>query len=282
MSSGSRPAAVAGYFYPDDPATLAALVDRLLAEARVRARSPSAPSTLPATPKALVVPHAGYIYSGPIAASAYVRLDGARGIERIVLIGPAHRVAVRGLAQAGASRFETPLGDVDVDMDAFAQVPEVVTSQRAHAQEHSLEVQLPFVQRLLPGAKIVPMVFGHASPDEVAAVLEALWGGPETLVLISSDLSHYLGHDAASALDAQTAARIVALDDELDGERACGVTGIRGLVRVARRRHLMAELLDLRNSGDTAGDRARVVGYAALAFGEPAHGRQEDPHARRH
>jgi len=273
MTSGSRPAAVAGYFYPDDPATLAAMVDRLLDEAGERAaRAAPAP-----VPKAMIVPHAGYIYSGPVAASAYVRLRGARGIERVVLVGPAHRVAVGGVAQAGATSFATPLGEIAVDNQAFATVPQVVTSPRAHAQEHSLEVQLPFLQRLLPAARIVPMVVGHASPDEVSGVLDALWGGPETLILISSDLSHYLGYEAARAIDAQTASRVTELDDELDAERACGVTGIRALVRLARRRHLQAELLDLRNSGDTAGDRARVVGYAAFAFQTQAEG----AHARR-
>ena len=272
MTSGSRPAAVAGYFYPDDPATLASMVDRFLAEAAERA-----PARAAAPPKAMIVPHAGFVYSGPIAASAYQLLSGATGIERVVLMGPAHRVAVRGVAQAGALSFSTPLGEVRVDSDAFAAVPGVVTSQRAHAQEHSLEVQLPFLQRLLPEARIVPLVFGHASADEVGAVLDALWGGPETLLLVRSDLSHYLGYDAAHALDSQTASRVVALDDELDAERACGVTGIRALVRLARKRHMRAELLDLRNSGDTAGDRARVVGYSAFAF----HPQAEDAHARR-
>jgi MEMO1 family protein len=272
MTSGSRAAAVAGYFYPDDPATLASMVDKLLAEASERVRGSSA-----AAPKAMIVPHAGYIYSGPVAASAYVRLRSASAITRVVMVGPAHRVAVRGVAQAGASSFATPLGEVVVDEAAFAAVPQVVTSQRAHAQEHSLEVQLPFLQRLLPDARIVPMVVGHASPDEVSAVLEALWGGPETLILVSSDLSHYLGYGAARALDAQTASRVIELDDELDAERACGVTGIRALVRLARTHHLQAELLDLRNSGDTAGDRARVVGYAAFAFQK----QPEGDHARR-
>jgi AmmeMemoRadiSam system protein B len=270
MRLGKRPAAVAGFFYPDDPATLGSMVDRLLAEADERTRARVGPRPSPAPPKAMIVPHAGYIYSGPIAASAYALLRGARGIERVVLIGPAHRVAVRGLAQEGSAYFETPLGEVPVDLAAFAQVPSVVTSARAHAQEHSLEVQLPFLQRVLPDAHIVPMVFGHAAADEVAAVLEALWGGPETLILVSSDLSHYLGYDAARAVDGQTASRVIELDDELDGERACGVTGIRALVALARRHHLRAELLDIRNSGDTAGDKARVVGYAAFAFHNPA------------
>jgi AmmeMemoRadiSam system protein B len=270
MTSGKRPAAVAGFFYPDDPATLAAMVDRLLAEAAERAGHRGSQGHSASPPKAMIVPHAGYIYSGAIAASAYVRLRGARGIERVVLVGPAHRVAVRGIAQEGSAYFETPLGEIAVDTAAFAQVPSVVTSARAHAQEHSLEVQLPFLQRVLPEAKIVPMVFGHTSPAEVAAVLEALWGGPETILLVSSDLSHYLGYDAARAVDGQTASRVIELDDELDGERACGVTGIRALVALARRHHLRAELLDIRNSGDTAGDKARVVGYAAFAFHNPA------------
>jgi AmmeMemoRadiSam system protein B len=274
-SPGIRPAAVAGYFYPDDPATLAAMVDGFVDEA-ARRHGP-APDAAP--PKAMIVPHAGFIYSGAIAASAYVRLRGAKGIERVVIVGPAHRVAVRGLAQAGASAFATPLGEVPVDTAAFAQVPSVLTSARAHAQEHSLEVQLPFLQRVLPDARIVPMVVGHASPAEVADVLETLWGGPETLILVSSDLSHYLSYTSARALDSQTAARVTELDDELDGERACGVTGIRALVALARRHHLRAELLDLRSSGDTAGDKARVVGYAAFAFVPSSS--QEVSHARR-
>ncbi len=265
MISGCRPAAVAGHFYPADPTTLATMVDRLLAEAGegMRALRPAANAP---RPKAMIVPHAGFIYSGPIAASAYSRLRGARGIERVMLVGPAHRVAVRGLAQPGVGAFATPLGNVRVDTAAFVDLPGVVVSHRAHAQEHALEVQLPFLQRLLPEARIVPLVVGHASPDEVAVVLDALWGGPETLVLVSSDLSHYLSYGAARVLDAQTVARIKELDDDVDPERACGATAIRGLVRVARRRRLRAEVLDLRNSGDTAGDKARVVGYAAVAF----------------
>jgi AmmeMemoRadiSam system protein B len=266
MTTGCRPAAVAGYFYPDDPTTLSILVDRLLAEAAVRTPVNSRPP-----PKALIVPHAGFVYSGPVAASAFVRWRGARGIRRVVLVGPAHRVAVRGIAQAGARTFATPLGELNVDQAALAGVPEVVVSARAHAQEHSLEVQLPFLQRVLPEASIVPLVVGHASPDEVAGVLEALWGGAETLVLVSSDLSHYLSYDAARAVDDDTVRHILALDDELAPELACGVTGIRALVRLARRHGLAPHLLDQRSSGDTAGDRDRVVGYAAFAFEEVTH-----------
>ena len=258
-----RPPAVAGMFYPGDPATLARDVDDALAGAHPLAG---------AAPKALIAPHAGYVYSGPIAASAYAALEPVRNsIRRVVLLGPCHRVAVRGLALPSADAFDTPLGRVPVDREAVAALaglPQVVVSGAAHAQEHSLEVQLPFLQRMLREFAIVPLAVGDASADEVADVLDRLWGGPETLVLISSDLSHYHRYDDAVRIDRATAAAIVALDPSLDHEQACGATPIAGLLTVARRRGLTAALLDLRNSGDTAGDRSRVVGYAAFAFFE--------------
>ena len=258
-----RPPVVAGMFYPGDPAMLARDVDAALAAAR--------PLAGPA-PKALIAPHAGYVYSGPIAASAYAALEPVRGsIRRVVLLGPCHRVAVRGLALPPADAFDTPLGRVPVDGEAVAAlagVPQVVVSGPAHAQEHSLEVQLPFLQRMLREFAVVPLAVGDASADDVADVLDRLWGGPETLILISSDLSHYHRYEAAARIDRATADAIVALDPALDHEQACGATPIAGLLTVARRRGLTAQLLDLRNSGDTAGDRSRVVGYAAFAFFE--------------
>lgn len=258
-----RPPAVAGLFYPEEPEALGTLVDALLADV--------APATDPRIPKALIVPHAGYAYSGPVAASAYGTLrKAASTIRRVVLIGPAHRVAVSGLVSPGAATLATPLGEIPVDLAALdvAGVPE---SLAAHAREHSLEVQLPFLQRLLPLASIVPLAVGHASAEKVGRVLEALWGGPETLIVVSSDLSHYLPYGVARELDRSTAARIEALDSrDLPSEMACGSAGINGLLWVARRKHLRPVLLDLRSSGDTAGSRAEVVGYGAFALYDEA------------
>jgi hypothetical protein len=249
-------------FYPGDRDQLAATVDGLLAKA-----SPASGKA----PKALVVPHAGYIYSGPIAASAYVRLrDAAPRLRRVVLLGPAHRVWMQGLALPAAEGLETPLGILPVDREGaavVARLPQVSSAARPHAQEHSLEVQLPFLQRVLPGVPVVPLVVGDASAEQVAEVLEQLWGGDETLILISSDLSHYLPYEEARAVDRKTADRILALDAEhLDTDMACGAIPMSGLLLAARRRGLRAQELDVRNSGDTAGDRSRVVGYGSFAF----------------
>lgn len=262
-----RPAAVAGSFYPGEATALEGNVAALL-----KAAGPPAET---AAPKALIVPHAGYVYSGPIAACAYARLRAAASvITRVVLLGPAHRVALRGLALPDAGGFATPLGNVEIDIDAarsVATLPQVTTRADAHGREHSLEVQLPFLQSILNKFKLLPLVVGDATPDEVAEVLERVWGGPETLLVISSDLSHYLPYPDARRIDDQTVRHILALSDApLDPEQACGATPINGLVLAARRRRLNAQLLDLRNSGDTAGARDRVVGYAAIAFHEDA------------
>lgn len=228
--------------------------------------------TRPEPPKALIVPHAGHVYSGPIAASAYGLLRPfASRYRRVVLLGPSHRVPLRGLGLPGVGAFATPLGLVPLDEEAVAlaaECPAVGVAPAAHAREHSLEVQLPFLQRVLPSFSLVPLTVGAASADEVAEVLERLWGGEETLIVISSDLSHYEGYDAGRLHDRATAARILALDGHFDGEDACGCVPVQGLLASARRHHLAAELVDLRSSGDTAGDKDRVVGYGAFAFYE--------------
>jgi MEMO1 family protein len=257
-----RPAAVAGYFYPREAKLLVDTVTGLLATA-----GPGSP------PKAMVAPHAGYIYSGPIAASAYATLaPRIPRINRVVLLGPTHRVAVRGLATPGVDAFATPLGLVAVDeeaVQAIAGLPQVVESPAAHAMEHSLEVHLPFLQTLLGEFKLVPLAVGNADREEVAEVLDRLWGGEETLIVVSSDLSHYLPYDAAQRIDGATAQAILRLDASVSHEQACGATPLNGLLLIAQRKGLSAELLDLRNSGDTAGDRSRVVGYGAFTFSEP-------------
>ena len=259
----SRPPAVAGLFYPAEAAALRDAVDRLLARARTGP---------PTAPKALIVPHAGYVYSGPTAATAYATLAPiATGIRRVVLLGPAHRAYISGLALPGVRGFQTPLGTVAIDAEAVAiarALPHVIESAHAHAGEHSLEVQLPFLQRVLPAFELVPFVVGDATPAMVATVLDALWGGDETLIVVSSDLSHYHRYHEAQAIDRATADTILAGDAELYHEQACGATPINGLLAAALTRGLVPELIDLRNSGDTAGDRGRVVGYAAFRFAQ--------------
>jgi hypothetical protein len=255
-----RPPAVAGTFYPARAAELEAGVDALL-------RAASTPPA-GAPPKALIVPHAGYIYSGAVAAEAYALLrPHADQIRRVVLLGPAHRAYVPGLALPEATAFATPLGDVQLDTEAMARLA-VRRSAVAHAREHSLEVELPFLMRVLERFRLVPIVVGEARAEAVADVLEALWGGPETVIVISSDLSHYLPYAAAKATDTRTAGRILALDAPLHHEEACGATPINGLLLVAKRRGLRPELIDLKSSGDTAGDKDQVVGYGAFAFRE--------------
>ncbi len=263
MRDQVRQPAVAGAFYPAFPGPLRDLVTSLLSQAHARVAQPGP------RPKALIVPHAGYVYSGPIAASSFALLAPSGGsIERVVLVGPAHRVPVAGLAAPGATALRTPLGDVPVDTEALEAVPQVLANPQAHEREHSLEVELPFLQVVAPRARIVPLVVGRADAPDVGRTLEALWAGPETIFVVSSDLSHYLPYDAGRAEDTRTAARIVALDAGLSGEEACGAAGVNGLLWVARRKGLRAELLDLRSSGDTAGPRDEVVGYGAFAFFE--------------
>lgn len=260
----SRQPAVAGMFYPANPGELAAEVRTLLSGARQETSS--------RVPKALIVPHAGYVYSGPVAAEAYARLASvANQIRRVVLLGPVHRVPVRGLALPRATEFVTPLGKIPLDteaMRAVSDLPQVTVSDEAHALEHSLEVHLPFLQTVLGEFSLLPFAVGSATAAEVAAVLERVWGGEETLIVISSDLSHFLPYDVARQIDSETVNRILALKSGLNHEQACGATPVNGLLAYAARHGLEAELLDVRNSGDTAGDKSRVVGYASIAFYE--------------
>jgi len=252
-------------FYPESPGVLDAEVRAYLGQA-------PRPAEAAARPKALIVPHAGYLYSGPIAATAYARLSAAcEDIRRVLLLGPAHRVPLRGLAVPSADAFATPLGEVEVDRAAVTRaldLPQVSESDRAHALEHSLEVQLPFLQTLLSRFRLVPLAVGDATAAQVAEVIDLLWGGAETLIVVSSDLSHYHTYDQARTLDQSSAQRVLALSPTLDGTQACGALPINGLLTVIRRRSLRPELLDLRNSGDTAGNRLRVVGYGSFAFTE--------------
>ena len=285
-----RPPAVAGMFYPADPGQLAHDVQQLLAGARPydlipngHARFPL-PNPLPQAGegandslrefnvKALIAPHAGYIYSGAIAATAYATLRPyAAHIRRVVLLGPTHRVAVRGLALPGADAFDTPLGRVMLDTaaaSAIAHLPQVSVNAQAHALEHSLEVQLPFLQSVLPDFTLLPLAVGMATAEEVAEVLETVWGGEETLIVISSDLSHYLPYATAQRVDNVTAQSILKLRQPIAHDQACGGTPVNGLIVAAQRHRLTPHLLDLRNSGDTAGTHDQVVGYASFAFTE--------------
>lgn len=261
-----RPAAVSGSFYPRDPRALAAEIAGYLAHA-----APSPKGWNP--PKAIIAPHAGYIYSGAIAASIYARLAPLRGrVRRVVLAGPAHRVYVRGAAVPAARAFASPLGNVELDVEAIAalrELPFVEVSDPAHAHEHSLEVHVPFLQAVLGDFRLVPIVVGDATPAQAARLFDTVWGGDETLVVVSSDLSHYHPYDAARARDRDTASAILHLESTLVPEEACGAAPINGLLETARKRALAVELVDLRNSGDTAGDRDRVVGYGAFAFHAP-------------
>ena len=260
-----RPAAVAGAFYPGEAKALLGEVDELLEgveNLEVRFGHP----------KVLIVPHAGYIYSGATAAHAYSELASARGlVKRVVLLGPVHRVAVRGLALPGVEMFATPLGAITIDADAvrsLQDLPQVVTSAPAHAMEHSLEVQLPFLQRALGNFSLLPLAVGDASQAQVAEVLERLWGGPETLIVISTDLSHYHEYETARRIDNDTADRISRLETGLSHQQACGATPLNGLLALAKKKGLSIRRLAVCNSGDTAGGRGRVVGYSAFALDE--------------
>lgn len=256
----TRQAAVAGLFYPAETATLERAVAKLLAAA------PAADDDA----KAIIAPHAGYQYSGPTAAHVYRMLEGRQErIRRVVLLGPAHRVYLQGMALPSVGAFTTPLGDVPIDADGVEQalaMPGTQVSDEAHAAEHSLEVHLPFLQTVLDDFKLVPIVVGVCTAHHVEAVLETLWGGDETVIIVSSDLSHFHPYSEARDIDANTTARIEAREPTLHGEEACGAYALNGLLLAAKARGLHVRTLDLRNSGDTAGDKNRVVGYGAYVL----------------
>ncbi len=260
-----RHAAVAGTFYPDQEQELIMLVDGMLARAKSDQRSP----------KVIIAPHAGYIYSGQTAAIAYARLRNARQpISRVVLLGPSHQVAFKGIAVPTQTRFKTPLGEIGIDAGSIQQIlglPGVGFLDDAHSKEHSLEVQLPFLQRVLGEFNLVPLVVGDASREDVAAVINTLWGHEETLIIISSDLSHYHTYDEATEKDSRTSAKIVSLNSTLTSDEACGARPVNGLLHALNSlagRKFTIQQLNLCNSGDTAGTRERVVGYGAYVVVE--------------
>ena len=259
-----RDAAVADSFYPANPGKLRALVSQLLQPYNHQLRTQS---------KAIIAPHAGYIYSGDTAAKVYADLRNyAENIRRVVLLGPVHRVYTAGIALSSATHFATPLGNVPIDRSWQARIEGMDGVQyhdAAHLYEHSLEVHLPFLQMVLPHFTLVPIAVGDASGEQVATVLEQLWGGHETLLVVSSDLSHYHDYETAKRIDTATCRSILACDDSsIHSEQACGCRPLAGLLRIAKMRQMHLELIDLCNSGDTAGDQQRVVGYCAVALKE--------------
>jgi len=262
QSMTTRPSAVAGLFYEDDPGRLRTQVLNLLTDVTASSN---------VMPKALIAPHAGYVYSGRVAAAAFAMLrDSAQTITRVVLIGPAHYVRLRGIAAPTVNAFETPLGDVPVDVEALSEIADlqfVIRADAPHAPEHALEVELPFLQTALGSFRVVPLLVGDAAPQDVAHVLRRVWGGPETLIVVSSDLSHYHSYETARRLDLATAAAIEHGDwSSLGPNQACGYLAVAGLLMEAKRHTLKARRLSLCNSGDTAGSRDRVVGYGAWMF----------------
>jgi AmmeMemoRadiSam system protein B len=259
---GVREPAVAGLFYPASPDELRGAVEGYLAAAQASASSP----------KALIAPHAGYVYSGPVAGAAYASLANSRKtVRRVVLLGPAHRMALAGMAIPSATAFSTPLGLVPVDAEAFEiarSLPDVRVFDAPFEDEHSLEVQLPFLQVVLDDFRVLPVLVGQAAPESVAALIDALWGGDETRIVVSSDLSHYHDYQTARELDHHTAELVEALRlEELTSEHACGCHPLRGLLQAVRTRGLLVHAVDLRSSGDTAGPRDRVVGYGSFLVG---------------
>lgn len=254
--------AVAGMFYPDDVEELRVMLADFFREASDKANFP--------IPKAIIAPHAGFIYSGPIAASAYACLAKAVEITRVVILAPSHRKYFTGISSTCYDYFETPLGKISVDKESVNTVltlPFVQVLEEVFSGEHALEVQLPFLQVTLKKFSLVPFLVGDIEPENIAILLEKLWGGSETLIVVSSDLSHYHKYLLAKELDQNTANAITSLDFKaITSEDACGSVGIKGLLVAAYKKQLQARLIDLRNSGDTAGPKNEVVGYGAFHF----------------
>lgn len=254
---------VAGKFYPADPDILQQDILKMLTAA--------ANKTNLQTPKAIIAPHAGYIYSGPIAASAYACLaKNKKQINRVVILAPSHQYPVDGIATTGAEFYITPLGKIAIDQKSILEInlPYVQLIKEAFALEHAIEVHLPFLQLTLKNFSLVPLLVGLATTTQVEKTLEKLWDGPETLIIISSDLSHYYPYDLAQVLDQKTAEAIINLDPKgFSSEHACGVTAIKGLLTLAAKKKMHVTQIDLRNSGDTAGPKNQVVGYGAFHFG---------------
>ena len=255
----TRPAAVAGTFYPADTTDLQHAVSTYMNEV---------PTAAPVS-KAIIAPHAGYVYSAPVAAHAYRRIPREQ-VNRVVIMGPAHYVWLRGMALPSVASFATPLGEIPIDreaIEAVEQLPQVVIRDDAHTEEHCLEVHLPFLQHLLGDFKLIPFVVGETAPEEVGEVLETLWGGQETLILVSSDLSHYHDYQTARRIDGQTTSAIERFEiANIGPEQACGCNAVNGLLQLAERRGMQIETLAVANSGDTAGPRDAVVGYGAYGF----------------
>jgi AmmeMemoRadiSam system protein B/AmmeMemoRadiSam system protein A len=268
LQAAARPPAIAGAFYPADRSQLRSEV-----EACLHAAASGLPRSMLQRPKVLIAPHAGHIYSGAAAAKVYARIQPfAADIRRVVLLGPAHRVYFKGIALPGLGAYASPLGSVPIDTlgaDAIADLPFVVTHTEAHSQEHSLEVHLPFLQCALGTFELLPLVVGDVTPSQVAEVIGRLWGGPETLIVISTDLSHFHAYDEANMIDAASCAQVMALDATLSHKQACGATPVNALLQLAAKRGLRIEQIDRLNSGDTAGDKERMVGYASFALYEP-------------
>lgn len=264
----TRPPAVAGFFYPADPVELAETVDRLLASPDPDEEEVDAPHL-----RGLIVPHAGYIYSGPVAAHGYrllARLASLRPPRRVAILGPTHRVAIRGLALPQARHYATPLGACPVDPSGLDGLPQVSVHAGTHAEEHSLEVQVPFIQRILGDVPITPLAVGLAGPEAVAQVIAELAADPGTFFVISSDLSHYHAHEEARRLDDRTIRRILDRQDTISADRACGAYPLNGMLHAARRLGWSPRMLARGTSADTAGDRVRVVGYASLGITDEA------------
>jgi hypothetical protein len=264
-----RPPAVAGSFYPRAKNELRATVDALLSQPRLSARRGLL---------GVIAPHAGYVYSGPVAASAFAEVAAAgHGYTRVLLVGPPHYLPVSGIAASSAKAFATPLGDVPLDTDMVASLLDdrlVSIDDKAHAPEHSLEVELPFLQMMLGDFTLIPLLVGEASPQQIAVIIGTIMDR-HTLLVVSTDLSHYLDDAAAKARDAATAAAIERLDYATLGPYdACGFSALNGALCTGHASGWTIKRLDLRNSGETSGDRSRVVGYGAWAIcaAEPGSG----------